>query len=90
MINIVYASFLIENTHVAGMCKMPEEMGETPSHWLPYFSVEDCDKTCANAQELGATIVQPPKDIPGTGRFSVLQDPQGAAFAILKMEPMEE
>jgi predicted enzyme related to lactoylglutathione lyase len=26
----------------------------------------------------------PPTDIPGTGRFAVLQDPQGAIFAIVK------
>jgi predicted enzyme related to lactoylglutathione lyase len=69
---------------------MLEEMGNMPSHWLPYFAVEDCDQISAKAQEMGATVLQPPTDIPGTGKFSVLLDPQGAAFAILKMEPMEE
>ena len=90
MINIIYTAFLLDEKPVAGMYKMPEEMGEMPSHWLPYFTVEDCDQTSAKAQEMGATVLQPPTDIPGTGRFSVLLDPQGAAFAIIKMEPMEE
>jgi predicted enzyme related to lactoylglutathione lyase len=27
----------------------------------------------------------PPTDIPGTGRFSVLRDPQGAIFAVIKL-----
>ena len=90
MINITYTAFLLDEKPVAGMYKMLEEMGDMPSHWLPYFAVEDCDQSSAKAQEMGATVLQPPTDIPGTGRFSVLLDPQGAAFAIIKMEPMEE
>jgi predicted enzyme related to lactoylglutathione lyase len=88
MINITYTAFLLDKKPVAGMYQLSKEMGDMPSHWLPYFAVEDCDQTSTKAQELSATVLQPPTNIPGTGRFSVLQDPQGAAFAILKMEPM--
>ena len=90
MINTVYTAFLLEKKPVAGMFQMPPEMGDTPSQWVPYFSVEDCDASVKIAQELGANVLQPPTDIPGTGRFSMLQDPQGAAFGILQSEPMEE
>jgi len=31
-----------------------------------------------------ASMVAGPADIPGTGRFAVLVDPQGAAFALFK------
>jgi predicted enzyme related to lactoylglutathione lyase len=88
MINITYTAFLIGEMPVAGMYPITKEMGDFPSHWMPYFSVEDCDAAWTKAQELGATILQPPQDIPRTGRFAVLQDPQGAAFAIIKMESM--
>ncbi len=88
MINITYTAFLQDETPVAGMYKIPPEMAGVPSHWLPYFAVADCDQSFAKAQEMGATVLKPPTDIPGTGRFSVLQDPQGAAFAILQMAPM--
>lgn len=88
-VNITYTVFLLDENPVAGMYQMPEEMGDIPSHWLPYFSVEDCDQSTAKAQEMGATVLQPPKYIPGTGKYSVLLDPQGAAFAIIKMDPME-
>jgi len=90
MINITYTAFLLGEQPVAGMYKMSEEMGEMPSHWLPYFAIEDCDQSSAKAQAMGAKVLQPPTDIPETGRFSVLLDPQGAAFAIIKMVPMEE
>jgi len=89
MINITYTAFLLDEQPVAGMYRISEEMGDVPSHWLPYFAVEDCDKSTTKAKDMGATVLQPPTDIPGTGRFSVLMDPQGAAFAILKMDPME-
>jgi predicted enzyme related to lactoylglutathione lyase len=59
------------------------EPGAPPS-WLPYVAVDDCDATAAKAESLGATVVQPPTDIPNVGRFSVLIDPQGAAIAVMK------
>ena len=55
-----------------------------PSNWLPYLRVADCDASAATAAELGATVAQPPTDIPGVGRFSVLIDPLGAAVAVMK------
>jgi predicted enzyme related to lactoylglutathione lyase len=30
--------------------------------------------------------MKPADDIPGIGRFAILTDPQGAAFAIIKLE----
>ena len=33
---------------------------------------------------VGATVVVDPMDIPNTGRFAVLVDPQGAMFALFK------
>ncbi len=69
----------------AGMMDMSGPMfAEVPPHWLVYFAVEDCDGMAAKAAELGAAICAPPTDIPGVGRFSVIRDPQGAVFAILR------
>ncbi|NUO55333.1 MAG: VOC family protein [Hamadaea sp.] len=55
---------------------------EVPPHWLLYFGVPDVDATVAKADPLGGTIIVPASDIPGTGRFACLQDPQGAVFAV--------
>jgi predicted enzyme related to lactoylglutathione lyase len=52
-----------------------------------YFAVADADATAAQANKLGATTFVPPTDIP-PGRFSVMADPAGATFAIIKMNPM--
>jgi predicted enzyme related to lactoylglutathione lyase len=55
-----------------------------PPHWIPYLGVEDVDAFAAKAVELGARSLNPPMDIPGSGRFAVLADPQGAVFALYK------
>jgi len=55
--------------------------------WLPYVRVEDCDAVAERAQKLGAKPLLPPTDLQGVGRFSILQDPLGAAIAIIKNAP---
>ncbi|MCX4730289.1 VOC family protein [Streptomyces sp. NBC_01363] len=56
---------------------------EMPSYFLSYFAVEDCNSAAGNAVRLGGRISAPPFDIP-YGRMAVLQDDQGAVFAVLQ------
>jgi len=67
----------------AGMIAITREMGPLPPHWLSYFAVRDTDAMVAKAIMLRGSVVAQPMDIPDVGRFAVLHDPQGAAFAIL-------
>jgi predicted enzyme related to lactoylglutathione lyase len=46
-------------------------------------TVDSADTTAKLAQKLGGKIIVPPRDIPEVGRFAVIQDPQGAAIAII-------
>jgi predicted enzyme related to lactoylglutathione lyase len=57
---------------------------EVPDSWLVYFGTADVDGDTKKAADLGAAVVVEPMDIPNTGRFSVLLDPQGAAFALFQ------
>lgn len=61
----------------------PDMPAEMPSHWLTYFAVDDADSTTAAAVHAGSTLLQPAFDMPA-GRMSVVMDPQGAVFALLK------
>jgi predicted enzyme related to lactoylglutathione lyase len=83
---MTYTEFIVGDTPFAGMMEMNAQMVAmgVPPNWLTYFQVADVDATAKKATELGATLAVPPMDIPNTGRFSVIQDPQGAAFAIYK------
>lgn len=73
-----------EKEGVGGMMKMPPDMANVPSNWLPYFEVADCDASAKKASELGGKLLMPPTDIPDIGKFAIVQDPQGATFAIYK------
>ena len=42
------------------------------------------DETVKRAPELGGQVIVQPHDIP-QGRFAVLNDPQGAAFAVIQL-----
>jgi uncharacterized protein len=68
------------DTDAAGCFLLGE--GQPASYWLVYIGTNDVDGTAARAKELGATAIVEPADIPGQGRFSVLQDPAGAAFGL--------
>ena len=58
-----------------------------PSHFIGYIYCEDVDAIAARAPELGGQVPYPPMDIPGVGRFAVLQDPMGAHFSALSTLP---
>jgi predicted enzyme related to lactoylglutathione lyase len=66
------------------MAIRPEWGPNIPPNWTPYFQVTDCDASTAKAKGLGAQVGVPPTDIPNTGRFAMLADPQGARFAVFQ------
>ena len=57
-------------------------------HWMAYITVADVDATIEKAKSKGASVVAEPRDIPDTGRFAVIRDPQGALIAVYK--PMND
>ena len=87
MPGVKYSVFKNGEAQAAGMIQMTEEWGDLPSHWMVYFAVADCDATAEKARTLSGEIKVPPTDIPAIGRFSVVCDPQGAVFSIIKLEP---
>jgi predicted enzyme related to lactoylglutathione lyase len=84
-----YTEWQNASQSIGGMMELTPEMGPIPSNWLPYFMVDDCNATAAKAVQVGGKLVMPPTDIPNVGRFSVIQDLQGATFAVIKLLPRE-
>jgi len=83
-----YVIFKNGNAQIGGMMQLAKEWGPVPPYWLVYFAVDDCDRTVEKAKGLGANAMMPPMDIENVGRFAVLTDPQRAAFAVIKLNPM--
>lgn len=71
---------------VGGLMPLTGDEG-LPSHWMIYFEVADCDERANWVSSQGGAVIVPPTDIPGVGRFSVLRDPQGGVFSIIKSAP---
>lgn len=80
-----YTIFKKGDAQVAGMMELPKEW-KVPPHWLVYFAVDDSDRTVRKASGMGAKVMMPPTDIPNVGRFAILNDPQGADFAVIHMK----
>lgn len=85
-----YTEWMNGQEHAGGMMQIAPHMGPVPPHWGIYFAVEDCDASFQKATSLGAQAMVPPMDIEDVGRFSVIQDPQGAVFSIIKLTAKHE
>ena len=79
-----YTLWMAGRTQAGGLMAQPESARQSgaPPSWLIYIGTPDVDATAAAAQRLGGTVLRAPADIPTVGRFAVLSDPQGAAFAV--------
>ena len=85
-----YVMWLGSRGPVGGVMTLPEEaklMG-APPHWLPYIGTPDIDGTVRQAAGLGAKIYKDIATVPTVGRFAILADPQGAAFAAFTPETL--
>lgn len=79
-----YTEFKHDGESILGAWEMnPMVPKEVPSYWMVYFDVDDLDKAHKKAIQLGAKEVMEPQAYPG-GHFSILTDPQGATFGLLK------
>lgn len=85
-----YTHWQNEGQDIGGMIQMNEQWGNMPPHWMNYIAVANCDETAAKAASLGGKVCVQPMDIPNTGRFAVIQDPQGAGFSIITLLPMNK
>jgi hypothetical protein len=61
--------------------------GGAHAGWMIYFNVDDVDAAVAKAASLGASVHMPPMTMEGVGRMAMLEDPQGAAFYLMKPTP---
>lgn len=76
-----YTMWTANGAPLGGVLQLPPN-AEAPPHWLAYVSTPDIDATVSQATSLGAKLMMGPQDVPDVGRFAVLADPQGVAFAI--------
>lgn len=81
-----YSMWTLGGEPVGGMFHLGPAQREqgVPPNWMPYVEANNVDELTRLAGTLGGKTVHEPTDIPGHGRFAVLQDPQGATFGVYK------
>ncbi len=79
-----------EGRPVGGIAYRPPTGGVQPAgkngRWLGYVSVNDVINTSQKAEQAGATVKLPPRQVPGLGMKAILQDPSGGAFGLMQLE----
>ena len=69
---------------IGGVPSASQRDPKTPPHWLTYVQVAECDASAAKAEKQGGRLCMPALDLENVGRFALLSDPQGAAFALFQ------
>ncbi|HRK05216.1 MAG TPA: VOC family protein [Chlorobiota bacterium] len=66
---------------VAGICYARGTNANVPNVWLIYIPVDDVDAAANAALAAGGKVIDGPRRM-GSGQFAVIEDPQGAKFAV--------
>ena len=79
-----YEMFGMNGKDVGGIMDWKSVGAEMPTEWMAHIHTADVDRETAAVVADGGSEIQPPKDIPGVGRFSVVGDPQGAKYLLFQ------
>ncbi len=81
-----YTMFKVGDRMNGGMLQITQEWGDIPPNWSVYFNVDNFDDSLAKVKSLSGSELFPPMDAPGVGRFTAIQDPQGAVFSLIQAD----
>ena len=79
-----YTTFKLGDDYAGGMMQLSPEMGDMPTGWSTYFTVNDVDESAEKATGLGARVFMPAMDVPTVGRMAGIASPQGVTFYVIK------
>ncbi len=81
-----HPAIMVGEDPIGGFMPMPAEKGS----WMIFVTVEDVDAAAGRAKAAGGRVVSAPADMPGVGRMSTIQDPQGGLISLITYESMQQ
>jgi uncharacterized protein len=87
MEGMIYTVLSAGGSEVGGIMGMPPSAVGMPPSWGTYVTVEDVDATASLAIKLGGKVLIEPRAIADVGRFTLIQDPQGAVISAISYMP---
>ena len=82
-----YGVIKVDGRGVGGVRHLDAPEEQVPAHWQTVFAVADCDAALAQVEELGGVQLTDAMEVPGIGRFALVQDPVGATFQVIAVVP---
>ena len=81
---MLYHMQKLKGLEAAAIYQQPEEERNlgVPAHWITYFTVTNTDEAVAKTEQAKGTVLFGPMDVFTAGRMAMLQDRQGATFAV--------
>lgn len=74
---------------IIGLGAQSAQTESLPLQWMPHIQVADVATSVQRATELGGETLMHSKDKDGKSQWAVLRDPNGAAFGIIPIVPVE-
>jgi uncharacterized protein len=63
--------------------RAPARQKPPAAFWLTYIQVANVDAAALKAVELGGKLLEPPTDVPNTGRIAIIEDPEGVHVGLI-------
>lgn len=81
-----YRIFSAGDEQIGGLLALPDAMREGGAQpcWLGYIAVDDIAAAINGITAAGGAVHMGPHEIPGTGHFALMADPQGVMFYIMQ------
>jgi uncharacterized protein len=83
-----YQALSVGGRTVGGVQGLENSPPGATSHWITYFAIDDTDSAVDALTRRDGSVLVPPFDMMA-GRMAVVQDPQGATFALIRPAPMQ-
>ncbi len=76
-------------TPIIGLGALSAELVHLPLQWMPHIQVADVAASVQRAVDLGGRALMHARDDAGHSQWAVLLDPNGAAFGIIPVVPVD-
>ena len=80
-----YTLYFTGNGGIGGGIFDPPE--GVPRQMVSYINVEEIEPIVEKAEKNGGKVLIPKQEVPGTGWFALVADPDGNAFGVWKQNP---
>ena len=75
-----------EGSPVAGVCHARGGNAGLPAKWLMYVHIANISDSIEACEKGGGKLISKVRNMPGQGKFCVIQDPAGAVLALFEQE----